>query len=143
MEAIYLHLGEVTQEAKLRFDNPEMWERNRKELIGKRFELRLKEEEYKKSKEQLGYLFRGIIRGECCNSNDFTGWTEKEILHHLECELSTYLQSVRKLDGTEVKKEYILTVKSMGKKQLTIFIEKVIIYLSELGINVKEPKVYG
>jgi hypothetical protein len=143
MEAIYIHRGKVLDDGKLLFDNIEMWRRERLLLVDKRFELRLKEEENKKSEEQLGFLFKGIIRGECLHSEIFAGWTEKEILAHFENELSVYLKAIKNLDGTEIKKEYILTVKSMGKRQCARFIERVIIYCAQLGIVIKDNKCYG
>lgn len=143
METLFVHRGIIRDDLVPVFDEPEFWRNNRIQMRGKRFELILREEFAKKTKGQLGFLFKAVIRGECVNSEYFFGWSEKKILEHLEGELSTYLFSYFDINGVERKKEVILTLHSMNKKQTTIFIEKVLVYLSELGIEIKDEKNYG
>lgn len=103
-------------------------------LEGKEFEETLQERFVDTTPDQQGFYRAGIIRHACMESEDFGGWSEKEISEWFESMFLIFTKNkIIKRKGQE--QPTVLVVKkstaNIGKKRMSEFIENVLHYLAE------------
>lgn len=144
-KAVYKHwVRRKSNKNQLVFDNPEMWV---KEIEGlkptARYFITIEEENIKKTPSQLGFLFAGIYRAECMNSNAFSGLNEYEIHQALFEELESYPKVFLDKNGEEVVKHFVPNLNSYKKDEVQAYIDKLIAHLAtEYDVFVKTPEEY-
>lgn len=125
--------GTVKNGSRQYYKNP-MHQQLLASLEGKEFEETLRERFVDTTPDQMGYYRAGIIRHACMESEDFGGWSEKEISEWFGSMFLIFAKNkVIKHKGQE--QPTILVVKestaNIGKKRMSEFIEKVLHYLAE------------
>ena len=144
-KAIYRHaVRRKANVAQLVFDNPEMWFKEVESLKPtSRYFITIEEENIKKSPSQLGFLFGGIYKAECMNSNAFSGLTEKEIHQALFSELEEYAKVYIDKNGNERIKMFVPDFNSYTREETKDYIDKLIPHLAtEYDIYIKTPEEY-
>lgn len=98
-----------------------------------------------KSISQLGFYNAGIIRDSCMNSEQFGGWEHFEIANFFEDMFLTEIiyKDRDTLTGKITEEVKVrLRVSMLNEKSMSEFIEKVIRWLANEGIPVKDPELY-
>ena len=127
---------------KFHFDRPEMFDKQKTAMNGKRGYAIFVEEDGDVTSSQRGYLYGGIIRAECMNSNVFAGMNEKEIYQYFIKKLRSYTKTI-KTGEVETIEVFAEDVSSYGKRKMTRFIDEVIALLNtEFNIFPKDPTEY-
>jgi hypothetical protein len=144
-KAIYKHaVRKKANKSQIVFDNPEMWI---KEIEGlkptSRYFITIEEENIKKTPSQLGFLFGGIYKSECMNSNAFSGLSEKEIHQELFRELEEYPKVYIDKKGEESVKMFVPDFNSYNREEVKTYIDKLIAHLAtEYDIYIRNPEEY-
>ncbi len=142
MKVVIRHFGKVLNNGKIIFADEELWENQRRSLAGKDFELVVTEKLKRPSPNQFSYLFGGIL-GSMLTCEQFSHYDNpKELCEDLlEPMFLSYQVLVR-----VGKKSWLQTktrrLSDLSKKELSEFIEKVLVYCGREGIEILESEAY-
>lgn len=143
-KVIYKLYGKVVNGSLIQY-NPDLHKQVVNSLEGKEFELILKEKKKRVSLDQHGY-YRGAIVKECTNYEIFGGWSEDDIHDFFADQFLSYKKTliVRYDDGSELVRTLrkIESTSGLSTKEMSEFIEKVIMWLSSQGIVILSPEEY-
>lgn len=92
-----------------------------------------------KTKNQLGYLWQGIIKSVCMRTEMFGGWTKDEI-YEFFC--AYFLADFKIMKDTKGEQVSVMTIKSLSrlnKRETSEFIDKIINWLALNEIHVPSP----
>lgn len=142
-ETYYKHIFEC-KNGELKFDNPEMLKTQKQIFEGKKGYCVFYKIEDKPSTNQWAFLYGGIIKAECMNSNSFAAFkSESEILNYFAKELRSYNRIIVDKNGVNHIIDSFDDISTYNMRQLSTFIDEVIVFLStEFGITVKHPESY-
>jgi hypothetical protein len=120
-------------------------------LESERFQMILQKEVILRSTSSLGYYFGGIIRNTCMRSNLFESWTFNEIDNFFRKNFLTYKKELVRYIGIKDKKrkkKIVVSVpvedslENLSQDKMNIFLNQVIAFLSQEGIEVLSPSDY-
>lgn len=135
------HYG-VVMNGRLNFHNKALWYQQTAVLEGKEYELVIKIRHKKVTNDQYAYYF-GAILTTCFETELFCAFDKAADVHvYFEDKFLSYKTMI--IVG-DVKKEIIKyhSLSQLGKKEMSEFIEKVIIHLrNDLNIIVFSPEEY-
>lgn len=143
MEIVVKHRGEVTKAGKLKFENQKLFEEVIARMNGKRFELVLKEAQEDISVDTYGYFFGGILK--TAYSTEQYSWYDKSEDIHYKYFAPKYLmydKAVRLANGQIKIKRLMRDIKDLSQKEMSSYIERVIIDLAEDQIICLDPSEY-
>jgi len=135
------HSGEVRNGVKY-YDNPDLYRQQLQELEGKRFIEIIKEKHRTPSNGQYGF-YRGGILPICYTTEMFSYFDNKDDIHsnYFAPKFLSYKVVVKvKNERYEITKVRSLT--ELSEKEFAMFIERVIIECSELGIEIPDHNQY-
>jgi hypothetical protein len=140
MEGKIRHLG-IIKNGNFKPYKPELFENNLQQYEGKPVYIVFQEYLPDKTQDQLGYYYGGIITGTCMQTEIFGGWTKEEIDNFFQ---SMFLQeTVYKEVAGEVRDFTIRRrISSLSKKDLSVYIQQVIQWLSLEDIIVLDSELY-
>lgn len=137
-----LHLGIIRNGKKIYY-RPELYLRQIQLLEGKEFEERIKEKFVKPSTSTHAF-YRGAIIPTCLLTEKFGGWSEDEIhTFFTNMYLSRTIEKVFESSGEVVELKEIDSTGSLNQKEMNIFIERVLAFLADEGIEVLSPEQYS
>lgn len=136
-----IKLHGIVKRSKKVYYNPDLYVKVLQELEGKEFEEIVKEKQEKPSKNTHGF-YRGGIIASCLTTEKFAGWDKDEI-DDFFCNmfLSEKIEKVFGTTRTEITR--IGSTGDLNQKEMNEFIEKVIHWLSEEGIEILSPEQYN
>lgn len=135
------HLGTV-KNGRVVYDRPVFLQSELDKLEGRQIRIYFEEIKEKKSIPQLAFYFGGIIRKTCMGSTLFEGWMEGEIDQFFRTRFLSYIKTIRSSDGTVTFTTVQNELRDLTKDEMTLFINHVIQFLAENGIEVLEPEMY-
>lgn len=135
------HLGTV-KNGRVDYDRPVFYQSEMAKLEGKKIRAYFEEIKEKKTVSQLAFYFGGIVRKTCMGSTLFDGWMEEEIDQFFRKRFLTYIKTIQYLDKTSEFVQVINELRDLNKDEMTIFIDRVIQFLAEHGIEVLDPEMY-
>lgn len=139
----YRHFFTVDDKGSFVWEEPDMLNFKREMLKGKRGYAIIEEVEENWTQPQLAYYFGGMIHGECMNSNCFVGLNDKQIHDILWAEYSEHIVVYHDKSGKPHQRVSVKDFHSIGKKQMSQYIEWLIPHLlEEYGIEVKPSENY-
>lgn len=119
-------------------DKPKMYQSHIDSFEDKsELEIIVRPKRRKATTKQFGFYFGGIIKGTCMKATLFEGWKAKEIDDFFRSEFAWHYE---KVNGSEKKVNddiALYTTEEMKK-----FVDDVIQYLAESGIEVLDPSEY-
>lgn len=142
MNPIVRHFGKTLENGDMIFHNEELWDNQRKSLVGKEWELVIKPRVRKPSPNQFSYLFGGILP-TIMSCNEFSHYTDaKELFDdYFAPKFLSYQVLVRK-----GKKTWLQTktkgLSDLSKKEMAELVDKMLIYCGQEGIEVLEAEAY-
>lgn len=142
MKVVIRHFGKVKEDGDPIFYDLELWNNQRRSLAGKEFEIVMVEKVKRPSPNQFSYLFGGIL-GSMLTCEQFSHYdSPKELCEDLlEPMFLSYQVLVR-----VGKKSWLQTktrrLSDLSKKELSEFIEKVLVYCGREGIEILESEAY-
>lgn len=142
MQLTLRHTGKVDKRAILFFNNPELYAKHLNSLIGKEFELIIREKPKDTTKEQLNYYF-GVILKVAYASEQFGHYNQSSDLHEQIIEpmfLTDY--EVRVKDGKRVLKKVVSRLSQMSRQETASLIEKAKIFFESEGITYLQKENY-
>lgn len=140
----YKHWFKIDKKLKLTLDDKDAYTANKIMFREKRGYLVFYEDDSDMATEnQLGFLFGGIIRGSCMQSNEFIHFNnEEEILDYFIWKLRSYMKAY-KTGKESIVVRTTENWRTYGKLELSRLISDIIIFLEqEHGIFVKDSKLY-
>jgi hypothetical protein len=109
---------------------------------GRKIDLLIKDHEEPKSKQQLGFFFKVIIRDVCMQTELFGGWDKDEIYEFFCSEFLAKTKTLKLKSGKEKILQLNATLSACNKLETAIFIDNVIRFLANEGIEVPDPINY-
>lgn len=94
-----------------------------------------------KSKDQLGYLHGGIIRGTCMKTEYYGGWTAKEIYNDF-CQRFAEETVYKERGGLIYELKVRDSIKDYSKKRMAEFITDILNFLAMEDIHPLSPEEY-
>lgn len=134
------HIGQIDENGKKIYYNPELY-RNQIDLLrGQEFIEIIKKKHQKVTQSQHGY-YRGVILPICHKTNRFLHFDKKDDIHddYFAPKLLSEIRVVE-VDGKVNEFLKIKSVADLNKEEMTEFIERVLADLSENGITIPSPE---
>ncbi len=143
MEIIVKHKGQVTKGGKLKFDNTPLFEDVVNRMRDKRFELVLREEQHEISTDSYGYLFGGILK-TAYTTEQYSWYDRSEDIHYkyFAPKYLMYDKAVVLGNGQTKIKSQMRDIKDLNQKEMSAYIERIIIDLAEDGIVILDAENY-
>lgn len=135
------HYGTV-KGGRIIYDRPLFFESELIRLEGKVVKVVVEERKEKKTVPQLAFYFGGIVRKTCMSSTLFEGWMEEEIDQFFRRRFLSYIKTIHLSDSTITPVQVINELRDLTKEEMTVFVNHVIQFLAENGIEVLEPEMY-
>lgn len=140
MEGQIRHLG-VVKNGKFQAYKPELLKSELQEKEGQPVYLLVQDYEVEKTTDELGYYYGGIIAGTCMRTEIFGGWEKEEIDDFFQTMfLDEHITKMMK--GEVVSFNRRNRISKLTKKNMSMFINKVIQYLASEGIVVLPSEMY-
>lgn len=140
----FRHYGTIVNGKKV-YSNPDLQQISISELEGQEFEEVIQKRKKEASKNQYGYLFGGIF-ADALEYETFDGWTVKELEQFfVEMFLSHRItKDILNEDGSKTSVNFLIkgSLSGIDKESMQKFIDKVIRFLAEQGIVIKNPEEY-
>lgn len=136
------HFGKVKENGDLLFRNLELWNSQRMSMVGSEFELIMDKKLKRPSPDQFSYLFGGIV-GSMMSCEQYSHYNDpKELIDDLLAPMFLSYQVLVRVG----KKSWLQTktrrLSDLGKSELSDFIEKVLIYCAQEGIEILDSESY-
>ena len=136
----------IVQRGQLLFKRPKLIKKLFDGLEGKDVNVTIEEHIRSKSLSQLGFFYGGIIRKSCMKANIFAGWEFDEIVDFFCRKYLSYKKEIIIIqDGIEHRSIENVTqrLSKLDVEEMTIFIEKVIMFCSRVEIEILDPSEYN
>lgn len=142
MKITIRHFGKILDNGNISFYDNEMWQNQRLSLAGKEFELVIKEKIRRPSPNQFSYYFGGIL-GTCITCEQFSHYSTVEEIHN-EVFKPMFLsyQVMVKVGEKKWQKTVTRSLSELNKKETNEFIQNVLNFCSQEGIEILEAQQY-
>lgn len=142
MQLTLRHTGKVDKRGIPMFNNPTLYHTHVNSLIGKEFELIIREKPKDTTPEQLNYYF-GVILKVAYQSESFGHYNQSSDLHkELIAKMFLTDYEVKIKDGKKVLKQITTSLGDMTRQETAAFIEKAKIFFESEGITYLEKENY-
>ncbi len=136
--------GTVLAKGTLAFYKKDLWNTVKQKLIGKEFEIVIRERFYPVTKDQHAF-YRGGIIPTCMETEAFAGMTKDEIHEVFQAKFLSYEKQVSYRKKGAVRKKvqtFTLSTAQLSTKEMNTFIENVLDFLATLDIHPLTPEEY-
>ena len=136
------HFGKVINGKRV-YNNLELHRQQLLQLEGKDFEEVIKERSKRVTLDQFSFYYGGILP-TCYNSETFSHYDNHEEIHeeYFAPKFLKYTKQVNSLDGTKKESVKYRSLSDLNRKEMSEFIEKVLIETELLGIHVLTSEEY-
>lgn len=135
------HYG-IVRNGKKVYYNTDLYLRQIQSLEGKEFEETIKEKHKKPSKSTHGY-YRGGIIASLLTTEEFAGWEAEEVNDFFLNMFSKRIIEKYAPSGHKTEIVHIDTTGDMNQKEMATFIDKILVYLTNQGIQILNPEEYN
>lgn len=142
MPEVQIYHNGIVRNGRIVYDRPLFYTSELARLEGKNVRVIIEEQKERKTVPQLAFYFGGIIRKTCMGSTLFEGWMEEEIDQFFRKRFLSYIKTIHFSDNTVTPVQVINELRDLTKEEMTLFINHVIQFLAENGIEVLEPEMY-
>lgn len=143
MNTTIKHFGKILPNGNIVFSNEELWGEQRAALAGKDFELTIKERVRKATPSQYSYYFGGILQ-TCLKCEAFSHfYTVEEIHDSVFSQMFLKYQTQAELKGVHYTATHVRSLSGLSKKELSEFVEKVLNWCAENGIEILPAENYS
>lgn len=136
------HFGKILPNGNISFLNEGLWNEQRQSLAGKDFELTIKERVRKPTPSQFSYYWGGILP-TCLKCEAFSHfYTVEEIHSSVFSQMFLQDQTRVNFKGVSYTATHTKSLSGLSKKELSEFIDKVLMWCGENGVEVLPAENY-
>jgi len=133
------HFGKVS-EGKLLLYDMDRYNNDLTRYNGKEIQITVEYKYNDVTASQFGYYY-GAILPTALENEAFGGWEIDELDYELKKRFLSD-KAIKKIGGEEIETEIVPSKSRIGKERMKGFIEKVLNFLAEYGVEVQPPEYY-